>query len=75
MTKLGKRLGALIRRRRIQAHLFQHQLADCAEVSRGALSQYEAGRNVPSLRVLLCLAQHLDLGLEDFTRSLSEIFE
>jgi transcriptional regulator with XRE-family HTH domain len=60
--KIARRfMPAVIRRYRNEAGLSQQQLADSVGVSKGFISALEGGRSVPSLDMLVQLAEALDV--------------
>lgn len=60
--KIARRfMPIIIKRYRSQAGLSQQQLADSAGVSKGFISALEGGRSVPSLDMLVQLAEALNV--------------
>ena len=68
--------GAKIRELRIRGGLTQQRLADAAKVSRGLITNVEAGRTELSLRVLRAIAYALDVPVDElFAKSDDDINE
>lgn len=59
------KLGQIVRLRREQKNLTQHQLADKAGVDRNYIGMVERGERNPSYLSLLKISQGLDLSLEE----------
>jgi DNA-binding XRE family transcriptional regulator len=64
-TTLARQLGARIRALRDEVGITQEQLAWQAELDKGYLSQVEAGKRLPSIPVVVALAEHLGLETAD----------
>jgi len=62
---LAGAVGAGIRRIRRRRHITQKDLAEQIGIRAGPLSNIESGKNLPSARVLLRLAQVLDVRVDD----------
>jgi transcriptional regulator with XRE-family HTH domain len=62
---LARRLGARIRRLRLEAGVTQEKLAWSIDLDKGYMSQIESGRRLPSLVVLVRIAEQLGLEAAD----------
>jgi transcriptional regulator with XRE-family HTH domain len=69
----GQRFGEVIRRYRKERGLSQEALAEAASLTADYLGFIERGENVPTLTVILKIAQALDVDasdlLQEFTRA------
>lgn len=64
-ARLARRLGARIRDLRVQAQITQERAAWDCDLSKGHLSQIEAGRGFPSVPTLFVLAKRLGVEAAD----------
>ena len=64
---MSKLLGSRIRQARRAAHLSQSQLADKIGAHPTSVSDWERGRNAPSARHLLSIAQATGTSIEHFS--------
>lgn len=64
-SKLARRIGARLRAVREEAGVTQERLAWDCELTKGFLSQVEAGTSLPSLETLYALAERLDVDVVD----------
>ncbi len=65
-----RRLGAVLRERRLELRLSQEDIAWAVDVTQGTISNYESGRSEVPLSVLLEMCEHLQFHSSD----LLEIF-
>jgi transcriptional regulator with XRE-family HTH domain len=64
-TTLARKLGARIRALREEVGITQEQLAWQVELDKGYLSQVEAGKRLPSIPVVVTLAERLGVEAAD----------
>lgn len=65
MSDHSQRLAALIKARRLELELGQGAVAEACGVSQPAISDWEAGRKVPTVENLFKLARALDLNFDE----------
>ena len=65
MNKLAKRIGNKIRERRSVVGISMEKLAYENDISKGYLSDVEAGKKLPSLKMLDKIATALDVDIKE----------
>jgi transcriptional regulator with XRE-family HTH domain len=70
-TRDGKVFGSLIRELRAKRGLTQEALAERTELSVSYIGFIERGENVPTLTIVLNLAEALDIDAADLVRQVS----
>lgn len=65
MKKLAKRLGKNITQKRMKLGMTQEKLAYENDISKGYLSEIESGKKLPSLEMLLIIAEALDVDIKE----------
>lgn len=66
MKNLSEKLGRRIVQLRVERSLTQEKLAyECGLKSKGYLSEIESGKKIPSLKVLIKIAERLDVDIKE----------
>ncbi len=65
MNKLAKRIGRKIKERRLQVGLSMEKLAYENDISKGFLSEIEAGKKLPSLKMLAKISDALEIDIKE----------
>lgn len=68
-SNTGKIIGELIRKYRKQRGMSQKDLADCMGVDFQVVSDYERGRRVPGIDLLIKFCECLNISLTTFMTS------
>ena len=72
MTSLNKKLGNIIRQRRLASNLSQEKLAHLAGIHRTYISQIERGLKSPTINILNKIVKHLNASLSDISIELEK---
>ena len=64
MSNFKKKIGIRIKNARTLKGFTQEQLAEHLDVSVSCISRFETGTSIPSIKMLLKLAETLDVGVE-----------
>lgn len=66
-------IGKKIREARTDSHLSQKELSDALSVSEKAISSYESGRTVPSIKTLQIISKKTKKPLSFFTEEETDV--